>query len=85
MLDLEFILRTYLSNCIHLIHVLAILSLIPWIQEVVYLYMLIIVTCLMLSVCGSNLAFKLNIIILLATSKEKKTKLFYFQISHLKK
>ena len=32
------------------------MSLIPWIQEVVYLY--IIVTCLILSFCRGNLAFK---------------------------
>ena len=38
-------------------HELAILCLIPRIQEVVYLYTLIIVTCLILSVCRGNLAF----------------------------
>ena len=36
-----------------------IVCLIPCIQEAVYLYMLIIVTCLILSICRGNLAFKL--------------------------
>ena len=43
---------------VHFIHRLAILCLIPRIQEVVYLYMLNIVTCLILSVCRGKLAFK---------------------------
>ena len=40
------------------IHELSILCLIPWIQEVVYLYMLIVVICLIVSVCRDNLAIK---------------------------
>ena len=47
------------TNTIHIIHELAIFCLIPWIQEFVYLYMLIVVTCLILSVWRGNLQMSL--------------------------
>ena len=52
-------LKAVQMHTIHLIHKLAILCLIPWIQEVVYLYMLIIVTCLIVSAGATSL---LNVI-----------------------
>ena len=64
---------------IDLIHGLAILCLIPWIQEVVYLYMFIIVTWLIVSACRGNLAFKCHWI--LSKLMEIATSIYLFLMS----
>ena len=69
----------FCSSGFHLIHELAILCLIPWIRhKVVYLYMLIIVTCLIVSVCRGNLAFKCHLI--LSKIMEMATSIYLFLI-----
>ena len=67
---------------IHRIHELAILCLIPWIQEVVYLYMLIIVTCPNLSFCRGKLTFKCHWI--LSKFMEVATSIYLFLMSGMK-
>ena len=71
-----------LPRPIHIIVELAMLCLIPWIQQVVYPYMLVVVTCLILSVCRGNLAFKSHWI--LSKLMEIATSIYLFLMSEMK-